>query len=120
MRFLRHGFRASVWPWSGSNLFSRKNTQRILFRTDWTPLIPSLRSIDLRPVSRLAYRTGKSATLPHSTEGSEPGCVRRQISLNLYYTHLPTSFKRFRCEVNRKKSKYERYGLVTSIEDYVN
>jgi len=28
------------------------------------------------------------------------------------YTHLPTSFKRFRCEVNRKQSKFERYGLL--------
>src|ERR1700726_1807377 len=32
-------------------------------------------------------------------------------SLLLYYTHLPDSFKRFRCEVNRKKSKFERYHL---------
>ena len=28
----------------------------------------------------------------------------------------PTGFKRFRCEVNRKKSKFERYGLLMEAD----
>jgi hypothetical protein len=38
----------------------------------------------------------------------------RQLAKHRHYTHLPTSFERFRRELNRKKSKFERYGLVTS------
>jgi hypothetical protein len=29
------------------------------------------------------------------------------LAQNRDYTHLPISFERFRCEVNRKKSKFE-------------
>ena len=29
--------------------------------------------------------------------------------------HLPTSFERYRCELNRKKSKFERYGLISTV-----
>jgi hypothetical protein len=32
------------------------------------------------------------------------------------YAHLPTSFERFRCEVNRKKSKFECYGLLATVD----
>ncbi len=31
-------------------------------------------------------------------------------------THLSMGFKRLRCEVNRKKSKFERYGLIATID----
>ena len=31
-----------------------------------------------------------------------------------HYTHPPATFKRFRCEPNRKKSKSEREGLFSS------
>jgi len=31
--------------------------------------------------------------------------------VNPHYTHLPTSFERFRCELNRKKPKFECNGL---------
>src|ERR1700751_644237 len=30
-----------------------------------------------------------------------------------HYTHLPSTFNRFRCEVNRKKSKFECNALLT-------
>jgi hypothetical protein len=42
-----------------------------------------------------------------------------QLMLNPDYAHLPTSFKRFRCEPNRKRSKFERKGLLSSIESQV-
>jgi hypothetical protein len=32
------------------------------------------------------------------------------------YAHLPTSFERLRCELNRKKSKFERNGLFATIK----
>jgi hypothetical protein len=35
---------------------------------------------------------------------------------NRDYTHLPTSFERFRRELNRKKSKFERYGLISTLD----
>jgi hypothetical protein len=31
------------------------------------------------------------------------------------YAHLPITYKCFRCELNRKKSKFERYGMVTTL-----
>ena len=37
------------------------------------------------------------------------------VGVTLYYTHLPTRFERFRCELNRKKSKFERYGLFWQL-----
>jgi len=40
--------------------------------------------------------------------------VYKQVDVTSHYTHLPTSFKRFGCEVNRKKSKFERYALFTA------
>jgi len=38
------------------------------------------------------------------------------MMINPDYTHLPTSFERFRCELNRKKSKFECNRLVSTIE----
>ncbi len=32
-----------------------------------------------------------------------------------HYAHLPTSFEHPKCELNRKKSKFERYGLVSPV-----
>ena len=47
--------------------------------------------------------------------GSDSGLTLQSLAQNLYYDHLPTSFERFRCELNRKKSKFERYGLLTAV-----
>jgi len=37
-----------------------------------------------------------------------------QLMLNPHCTHFPNLFEWFRCEVNRKKSEFERYGLISS------
>jgi len=37
------------------------------------------------------------------------------LAKNRHYAHLPTSFTLFRCEPNRKKSKFERKGLFSSV-----
>jgi len=39
-----------------------------------------------------------------------------QVLLNLYRAHLPTSFERFRCALNRKQSKFERNLLILSTD----
>jgi hypothetical protein len=47
------------------------------------------------------------------------GSVARQLAKYRHYTHLPISFERFRCELNRKKSKFECYGLLATVMDSV-
>lgn len=38
-----------------------------------------------------------------------------RLLLNLDYTHLPISFERFRCGLNRKKPKLERKGQLLLV-----
>jgi hypothetical protein len=44
-------------------------------------------------------------------ESGELAELKRMVVENPHHDHLPTSFERFRYELNRTKSKFERYGL---------
>ena len=39
------------------------------------------------------------------------------VGVSLDYAYLPTSFERFRCELNRKKSKFERNRWFQQLSD---
>ena len=54
-----------------------------------------------------AQRSGAEAAPITATTFREAG--------RFFIMHLPTAFKRFRCELNRKKSKFERKRLVSRV-----
>jgi hypothetical protein len=37
-----------------------------------------------------------------------------QLAKNRGYTQIPITVERFKFELNRKKSKFERYGLIST------
>jgi hypothetical protein len=56
-----------------------------------------------------------AAVFHRRAAGTRQNTAPGQLTQNLYCAHLPTSFKLFRWERNRKKSKFERKGLVSTV-----
>jgi len=57
------------------------------------------------------HRTQRSKRLMYA-----PSIVHRaQLAINPHYAHLATKFERFRCELNRNKSKFEREACFRQL-----